>query len=309
MVETSTAHKNATDKAPLEDLMAAMDVVDTLRHDQNIAERELDGEGRRERLLTRLRDMYTAQGIDVPDHVLEEGIAALEQERFQYVPVKSSWRTKLAHIWVSRSRWGKPVGFLAVVASLFYGYYFFSDVLPERRLKANLPDQISSNFSAIVSLSKNSTVVDQAKSESQNAYQAVDDGKFDEAALILERLQETKRLLGIEYVVRVVSKQNERSGVWRNPPNNPTSKNYYLIVEAIDTGGNVVELTIVNQENNEAKVKRSWGLRVDENTFYKIAADKKDDGIIQSNQVGKKLRGYLKPEFSIATSGATITEW
>jgi len=217
MVETSTAHKNATDKAPLEDLMAAMDVVDTLRHDQNIAERELDGEGRRERLLTRLRDMYTAQGIDVPDHVLEEGIAALEQERFQYVPVKSSWRTKLAHIWVSRSRWGKPVGFLAVVASLFYGYYFFSDVLPERRLKANLPDQISSNFSAIVSLSKNSTVVDQAKSESQNAYQAVDDGKFDEAALILERLQETKRLLGIEYVVRVVSKQNERSGVWRKP--------------------------------------------------------------------------------------------
>jgi len=79
--------------------------------------------------------------------------------------------------------------------------------------------------------------------------------------------------------------------------------------KAIDTGGNVVELTIVNQENNEAKVKRSWGLRVDENTFYKIAADKKDDGIIQSNQVGKKLRGYLKPEFSIATSGATITEW
>ena len=309
MAEYSSAQSGDVDKAPLEDLMAAMDVVDTLRHDQSIAERELDGEGRRERLLVRLRDMYNAQGIDVPDHVLEEGIAALEQERFQYVPIASSWRTKLAHIWVSRSRWGKPIGFLAIIACLFYGYYFFTDVLPERKLKAGLPEQISTSFSVISNLAKNPEVINQAESESQNAYQAIDDGKFEQAALILERLQETKRLLGIEYTVRVVSRPNERSGVWRNPPNNPTGRNYYLIVEAIDSAGEVLELTIVNQENNRAKVKRSWGLRVNEDTFFKVAADKEDDGIIQSNKVGKKLRGYLKPEFSIATSGATITEW
>jgi len=119
-------------KAPLEELMVAMDVVDTLRHDQSIAERELDGEGRRERLLERLRDMYTAQGIDVPDHVLQEGIDALEQERFKYEPVSKSWRTKIARMWVSRGRWGKPVGFLGVVASLFSGFYVVNDVLPER---------------------------------------------------------------------------------------------------------------------------------------------------------------------------------
>ena len=309
MAEYSSAQSGDVDKAPLEDLMAAMDVVDTLRHDQSIAERELDGEGRRERLLVRLRDMYNAQGIDVPDHVLEEGIAALEQERFQYVPIASSWRTKLAHIWVSRSRWGKPIGFLAIIACLFYGYYFFTDVLPERKLKAGLPEQISTSFSVISNLAKNPEVINQAESESQNAYQAIGDGKFEQAALILERLQETKRLLGIEYTVRVVSRPNERSGVWRNPPNNPTGRNYYLIVEAIDSAGEVLELTIVNQENNRAKVKRSWGLRVNEDTFFRVAADKEDDGIIQSNKVGKKLRGYLKPEFSIATSGATITEW
>jgi len=76
------------EKAPLEDLMAAMDVVDTLRHDQSIAERELDGQERRNRLLERLRELYSAQGIEVPDHVLEEGIDALEQERFKYQAVK-----------------------------------------------------------------------------------------------------------------------------------------------------------------------------------------------------------------------------
>ena len=54
MVEVTNG-SSESHKAPLEELMVAMDVVDTLRHDQSIAERELDGESRRERLLERLR--------------------------------------------------------------------------------------------------------------------------------------------------------------------------------------------------------------------------------------------------------------
>lgn len=298
-----------TEKAPLEDIMAAMDVVDTLRHDQTIAERELDGEGRRERLLQRLRDMYVAQGIDVPDHVLEQGIDGLEQERFKYQPVKPSWRTKIAGMWVSRSRWGKPVGFLAVVASAFYGYYVVSDVLPQRALRADLPNQVNSVFSSIVAVAKNPEVVSQAKVSSANAYSAIDQENFEEAQAIVASMQTVKTQLGLEYSIRVILKPNQSSGIWRNPPNNPTTKNYYLIVEAIDKSNRVVELTIINQENNKATRKKSWGLRVSEETFYKIAADKNDDGIIQENQVGNKEIGYLKPVFSIPTTGATLTEW
>jgi len=300
---------NNSEKAPLEDLMAAMDVVDTLRHDQSIAERELDGEGRRARLLARLRDMYAAQGIDVPDHVLEEGIDALEQERFKYEPIESSWRTKLAHIWVSRARWGKPLGFLAVVASAFYGYYFVSDVLPERALRANLPNQVQSAFSGIVAVAKNPEVVDQAKVSSQNAYQAIDEEDFDQAQAIVANMEQVKTRLGLEYSIRVISRPNQNSGIWRNPPNNPDGKNYYLIVEAIDKSNRAVELSILNQENNKSTRKKTWGLRVSEQTFYKVAADKRDDGIIQGNKVGEKLAGYLTPVFSIPTTGATITEW
>ncbi|MBL4672595.1 MAG: hypothetical protein JKX81_10085 [Arenicella sp.] len=297
------------EKAPLEDLMAAMDVVDTLRHQQRITERELDGEGRRERLLARLRKLYTAQGIDVPDRVLEEGIDALEQERFKYQPVKRSWRTKLAHLWVSRSRWGKPIGFLAVVACVFYGYYFFSVVLPERNLRASLPDKVNSVFSGIVAVAKNSAVIDQAKASSTKAYRAIDQKNYVEAEAVVANMQAVKTQLGLDYRIRVISKPNQNSGVWRNPPNNPGGKNYYLIVEAVDNDNRVLELTIVNQENNKAAVKNSWGLRVNEETFYKVASDKRDDGIIQANTVGKKEVGYLNPVFSIPTSGATITEW
>jgi len=300
---------DSAEKAPLEDLMAAMDVVDTLRHQQDLAERELDGEGRRARLLERLRDMYRGQGIDVPDHVLEEGIDALEEERFQYKSVPSSWKTKLAHIWVSRRRWGKPAGFLAVIGSIFYGVYFATDVLPSYQLKSNLPQELQTSLSAITSLAKNPEIVEQAKLSAANANQAIAQEKYSRAQSIVSNMQGVKDQLSQAYTIRVISRANENSGVWRRPPNNPDGRNYYLIVEAIDAKNNVIELTILNQENNRAVRKKSWGLRVNEQTFYKIAADKKDDGIIQGNIVGRKAIGYLKPEFSIPTTGATITEW
>ena len=297
------------EKAPLEDVMAAMDVVDTLRHDHSIAERELDGAGRRERLLKRLRGMYSAQGIEVPDHVLEEGIDALEQKRFQYTPVDPSWQTKLARLWVSRSRWGKPVGFLAILASLFYGYYFVSDVLPERSLRANLPTEVTRSLAQISAVAKNPDIVTQAQQFATNANQAIANNDLAEAKAIVENMGALKERLSQEYDIRVISKPNKNSGVFRNPPGNRAARNYYLIVEAVDKNNKILELTIVNQENNKAARKKSWGLRVNKDTFYKVASDKRDDGIIQNNKVGRKLAGYLKPEFSIPTTGATITEW
>ena len=50
----------------LDDLMLAMDVVDTLRHDQRVVERELSAGRLDETLIKRLREIYKSQGIKVP---------------------------------------------------------------------------------------------------------------------------------------------------------------------------------------------------------------------------------------------------
>jgi hypothetical protein len=71
---TATA---ADSKQPLDEVMLAMDVVDTLRRRERLVQRELDVGGREEDLKGRLRKIYAAQGIDVPDRILEEGVAAL----------------------------------------------------------------------------------------------------------------------------------------------------------------------------------------------------------------------------------------
>jgi hypothetical protein len=51
----------------LDELMLAMDVVDTLRHDQRLVERELLADASDEALIKRLRELYKGQGIEVPD--------------------------------------------------------------------------------------------------------------------------------------------------------------------------------------------------------------------------------------------------
>ena len=303
-------------QAPLEDLMAAMDVVDTLRHERDIAVRELDGEGRQERLLARLRELYQAQGIDVPEHVLQEGIDALEQERFQYQPVAPSWSTKLAKIWVTRGRWGKPMGFLAVVASMFSGVYFVTDVLPEKQQQAALekaiaamPAQLDASMSTIRIIAKNPDVIREAESKVLSAKQAIANQEFSNAEQVLRNVKAVAGDLQQEYSIRVVSRPGESSGIWRVPDVNESGKNYYLIVEAVDAKNNVVELNVLSEESNIRKKVKTWGLRVNQQTFQRVATDKQDDGIIQSNRVGKKQIGYLLPQFSIPTTGATITEW
>ena len=296
-------------EAPLEELMVAMDVVDTLRHQQDLAERELDSDARRERFMVRLRELYQAQGIDVPDHVLEQGIEALEEERFEYVPVKSSWRTKLAYLWVSRGRWGKPVAFFAILCSALLAIYVFVEVLPERSARAQLPQVIKASFSNIEKVSKVAVVTSKAQQSVESAQIAISNGDYDRASEISDQLSATLSSLESEYIIRVVSRANERSGIWREPPNNVSAKNYYLIVEGLDARNNIVAVEILNQENNTLKTVNKWGLRVSESVFNRVAADKRDDGIIQNNQVGEKQRGYLTPSYDIDTTGATITEW
>jgi hypothetical protein len=68
-------------------------------------------------------------------------------------------------------------------------------------------------------------------------------------------------------------------------------------------------LPITSEEDGRTRAVRAWGVRVDEVTFNRVAADMQDDGIIQDAVVGAKRRGELDARYSIPTTGAAITEW
>ena len=297
------------DKAPLEDLMVAMDVVDTLRHRDLIVDRELDSEGRRQRLLARLRDIYEAQGIEVTDAALAAGVDALEEDRFRYIPTAGGFSAKLARLYVSRSQWMKPLFGVLALGLVIWLTWFFMVELPETRAQGVLPANIEAAHSRITAISTSPAATQQANSLLAQTKVALGGDKYQEAERLLGQLQALRQDLESSYEIRIVSRPNAISGVWRVPDINPDARNYYLIVEAVGSTGSVVPVRVRNEEDGRHYQVSKWGLRVSEDTFEAVAADKRDDGIIQGDIIGAKHVGQIDPEFRIPTSGATITDW
>jgi hypothetical protein len=100
-----------------------------------------------------------------------------------------------------------------------------------------------------------------------------------------------------------------QSGFWTFPEINTDATNYYLVVEAIDAEGKALSLPILNEENGETETVAMWGVRVPESVYERVAADKRDDGIIQGNEIGRKAEGFLDVEYNVPVQGGAVTRW
>ncbi len=298
-----------TETRPLNDIMLAMDVVDTLRHQQLLVERELNTEDRDQRMMQRLREIYSAQGIDVPDHVLQQGVAALKEGRFMYEPPKGGIETQLAKLYVSRVKWGKPLLIaLLALAVVWFAYAAFIKA-PAERAAAALPDRLNAQYVRLIEQAQGPLATERAKLLLDKGEAALNKGDQDTARNVLQQMDTLQADIEQEYELRIVARPGEQSGVWRVPDANIDARNYYIIVEAVTADGKVLEMPIYNEEDGQIYRVNKWGLRVDQALFERIAADKGDDGIIQKNRFGVKRRGFLTPEYLMPTTGRSITSW
>jgi DNA repair exonuclease SbcCD ATPase subunit len=423
------SEKQKPKKIELNEVMLAMDVVDTLRHQQSLVDRELGADDHDRALIAKVRKIYADQGLEVSDEVIAAGVKALREERFSYAPPKTSFQLTLAHLYVNRGRWAKRVALLLGMLLAIYLGYQFAVVAPQKRsrqkaaqainLRINQQqDQISVAKERLARLNQSlveakeagsqrasaatTGIFDQAERDmsaakekvqalekleittpvdseqlsengdtvtgrldkrkelisdliahldrAQKAVEALDELKilpkkmtdqrdrilsearqkeaerqaqqlFDDAMAALERgdvaaaqngynlLEQLYDRLVQEYQLRIVSRQGERSGVWRVPQNNPNARNYYVIVEAVTADGKRLELPVTSEEDGKTRTARQWGLRVKESVFEQIRRDKMDDGIINNNVFGAKKRGYLQPQYLMPTTGGAITQW
>lgn len=303
------AEAQATEKRPLDEVMLAMDVVDTLRHRALLVERELHAEDRDQKLLERLRELYAAQGIEVPEHVLQEGVRALREDRFTYKPPAPGLGVTLARLYIHRARWGKGLLAMVALAAILWGGYRLFISGPQARRLAAIPRVIEAQRQAIVQEAADADVKARAEQLAAAGKAALQEGKPAAAERTISELQAIRAQLEQTYELRIVSRPDELSGVWRVPQRNPQARNFYLIVEAVTPDGTVLELPVTNEEDGKTYMVNKWGLRVDEQLFRQIAADKQDDGIIQHRRFGIKRRGMLAPEYLMPTTGAAITSW
>src|SRR6185295_2407671 len=130
---TPAAGSPAPPPQKLDELMLAMDVVDTLRHQDSLVARELDETRREAQLIERLRQLYRGQGIEVPDRVLQEGVRALKESRFVYAPPPPGLARTLALAWVNRGRAGKALLGLLVAGGIGWGAYEVGVVRPAQQ--------------------------------------------------------------------------------------------------------------------------------------------------------------------------------
>lgn len=307
----------ARSAAPLDEVMLAMDVVDTLRHRQDLATRELAGAAREQQLIDKLRDIYHQQGIDVPDHILREGVAALEQSRFVYEPPREGFGTTLARLYVSRKHWGRPVAAaLTAIFVVFFGYYglwqpFQRSQAEQARiaLSEGVPAQLDALYQTVFDETKVQRAVVLAEAIRKRGAAFAAEGNSVAAQDAVDDLTALRDLLRQDYILRIVNSSDEKTGFWTIPEVNTAATNYYLVVEALNADGRPLSLPVLNEESGETEVVSRWGVRVPESLYDSILADKRDDGIIDNNLIGRKQSGYLDVVYTQPVLGGAVTRW
>jgi hypothetical protein len=423
------SEKDPNQKIELDQVMLAMDVVDTLRHQQDLVNRELASDERDQALIDKVKRMYASQGLEVTDDIIAEGVAALREDRFAYRPLPPRGSLWLARLYVNRVFWAKAVAVLAAVVVAGVLMYRFAYVGPEvrsrmqaareintrigqqqdqisvakqrlaqlnqalsrvrskapqpagvadtrltaeagqhlaavetnlkafdklpltpnlnadnlvaqgeavkgrleqraslvRELNAHLdkadaaltglteigvlPQKLLSQRHSLLAESRDEKARVQAEKLYGDATGALSRGDVQGALKASTALQQLQDRVVQEYELRIVSRPGTQSGVWRTPPNRPGTRNYYIIVEAVNPRGERLSVPITSEEDGATQNVRQWGLRVDPATFDRVRRDKSDDGIIQNNRFGVKPRGYLDPQYLMPTTGGAITRW
>lgn len=293
----------------LDDVMMAMDVVDTLRHRTRIVDMELNESAREEQLVARLKEIYGAQGIEVPDRILKDGVRALAEQRFVYKPPRDTFSVKLAKAYVNRKRWlpqtVTAVGLLAAIAVGFQLLVFG----PMNAEWQNMPTTISAELAEGQALATDPVIDAQLASLAAEGQRAVANGDRDGARTQLKTMQGMNDQLAQEYDIRIVSRPDEDTGFWRQANDQPNAMNYYLVVEAVAPGGRVLKVPIRSVEEQTTESVSMWAQRVDKATFDRVAAEKQSNGMVVNDILGRKARGELEPAFDTPVPGGAITEW
>jgi hypothetical protein len=301
----------------LDDVMIAMDVVDTLRHREDLVRRELNEEGREAELIARLREIYRNQGIEVPDQILAEGVKALKDSRFVYTPQPPSWKRTFLTWWVKRETYGKRLGLAVAALVVLLGGYHLLVMRPARlaaeqarlEVTTTLPREIRQAHADVVAVAADEDAKEKAAAlltDGERAIRSADRAAMTRVRADLVALREE---VAREYTLTIVSRAGESTGVWRRPPRGSQARNYYLIVEAIAPDGRALSLPVRNEETGLSETVSKFGVRVPETLFEAVARDKRDDGIVQKNRFGVKRRGRLAVDYQMPFEGGFITKW
>jgi len=178
---------------------------------------------------------------------------------------------------------------------------------------SNLTSQTETLYNSIRTISKEKEASEKGEELYNEAKKFISVADVPKLSQTVSHLQDINVILSQEYTLRIVNREGVKSGIDRyyTDENGRRGSGYYLIVEAIDSSGNALEMRIRNEENGQTENATMWGERVPESVYEKVKEDKLDNGIVNNDIIGTKRRGYLKEEITMqgVTKQGEITEW
>lgn len=306
MSATDEMSAAASEATPLSDTMLVMDVANSIGHDPALAD---DPEA--------LRALYRRQGLELSDAVLTDGIAAYRDRRFVYKPPRRGLKVTLARAYVARRLWLPTTWAATLMLAIVLGGYFliykpYRDSQIEQG-RVELAQTMPAEMDALYNTIFEETKVQQAASDAANlrdrGKRAAEAGDRAGAEAAIAELTSIRDALRAEYRLTVVDKPGSKWGFWTFPEDNNQETNYYIVVEARDANGQVLSLPIRNEPTGKTETVAVWGLRVPEEIYRAVEADKNDDGTIEHNLVGVKQFGFLDPDYVVEVLGGAVTRW
>lgn len=302
--------------APFDEQLLVADVVDTLRRGGGGLPGAAAARSDDPALFGRLRELYGEVGLEVPDRLLAEGIAAHATGRFDHVPLRGP-RTIPAHLYVRRRSWAPAgLGLAAVLAIGLAGYFLAyrpyraaQRALAQQELQQGLPGEMDALYRQIFNETKVQSAATEAAELRDRGKAAATRADRAAAEQAIAGLRALRDRLGQAYTLQIVDRNDVRPAFWTFPQNNTEATNYYLVVEAVDADGRALELPITSEQTGLTETVSRWGLRVPQAVYDVVMADKQDDGIIEHSFVGIKQDGFLDVDYAVPVIGGTVTQW
>jgi len=124
-----------------------------------------------------------------------------------------------------------------------------------------------------------------------------------------ERLQAQESVRQLKQLVADLSEEYTliiTGGKWRFKNSDPSVRNYYVLVEAVDPRGVKLTKRIQNEEDGTAATVKQWGERVPFAVYERVRKDKQDNGRIDQDVFGRKARGRLEVEVELRSDDGEI---
>ena len=178
---------------------------------------------------------------------------------------------------------------------------------------SDLTSKIEALYGSVIAIAVEQEALQRGEALYKEAKQYTESADVPRLSQSASQLSDLANVLDQEYILRIINRPGVKSGQDRyyTDKDGKRASGHYLIVEAVDTRGNVITMNIRNEEDGRTEKVTMWGERVPESIYERVKEDKLDNGLINDDIVGKKKRGYLNEEMIMSgvTKLGQITGW